>query len=45
MPCVDIQDSQFDAVIVVTDKIEKLTDNLVCLQNVLQKHKKVNISS
>ena len=42
IPNVDVKDAQFDAVIVVTDKVEKLVGNLACLVDPLKKYEKVN---
>lgn len=41
IPNIDVKDGQFDAVIVVTDKIEKLVGNLECLVEPLKKYEQV----
>ena len=42
VPTTDVKDGEFDAVVVVTDKVENLTGHLACLQKVLKQHQQVN---
>lgn len=42
IPNIDVKDAQFDAVIVVTDKIEKLVGNLESLVAPLKKYEQVS---
>ena len=41
MPTVEVKDDRFDAVLVVTDSIEKLTGDLECLKEPLEDYSKV----
>ncbi|XP_050395237.2 putative aminopeptidase W07G4.4 [Patella vulgata] len=43
LPCLDVTDIRFDSVVVVTDSINKLTDdNLKCLEEPLRKYSKLD---
>ncbi|XP_064602788.1 putative aminopeptidase W07G4.4 [Liolophura sinensis] len=42
VPNLDVQDDQFDGVIVVTDTVDKLTGNLQCLQRPLKEYGEVD---
>ncbi|KAJ8317580.1 hypothetical protein KUTeg_005484 [Tegillarca granosa] len=44
VPCLDVKDKQFDGVVVVTDKVSKLTGNLECLKSPLELYSKVDNS-
>lgn len=45
VPCLDVKDAQFDGVVIVTDKIEKLTGNLECLRAPLNEYKQIDQST
>ncbi|XP_033756916.1 putative aminopeptidase W07G4.4 [Pecten maximus] len=47
IPCLDVKDTQFDGVVVVTDSVTKLSgvnDNLECLKAPLEKYNQVDLA-
>ena len=45
IPTVEVKDDRFDAVLVVTDTLEKLTGDLECLKGPLEDYSKVRSST